>query len=319
VEDRWPDVVLVAPLVGLGSPQNDWVRAAADLGIPTVLPVASWDNLTNKGALKQYPTTIIVWNELQAREAERLHGVPRERLAVCGAHSFDHWFAWSPAETRATFAERVGLPDSGPYLLYVCSSNAVAGDETDFVAEWIARLRSSGAAALADLNVVVRPHPLNASAWDDAALLDERVVVWPRAGEMPTSRERRNDFYDSIYHSSGVVGINTSAFIEASIVGRPAFTVETRRFRATQQGTLHFSHIASGDGSLLVVGRTWEEHFAQIVDSLEHPEAAIERIQAGLRRLVRPAGLDRPAAPLAAAAVERAAGWRRAPVVVGAS
>ena len=83
---RSADVILVSPLVGLGSAQSDWVRLAAELGIPSVLPVASWDNLTNKGVLKEIPGQTLVWNEAQAREAIELQGVPADRVVVTGAH-----------------------------------------------------------------------------------------------------------------------------------------------------------------------------------------------------------------------------------------
>ncbi len=50
-----PDVVLVSPLVGLGSLEGDYLRAAQALRIPTVLVVASWDNLSNKGLIHDVP------------------------------------------------------------------------------------------------------------------------------------------------------------------------------------------------------------------------------------------------------------------------
>ena len=49
IRSRAPDVVLVSPLIGLGSSQADYVRAARRLGVPTVFPVHSWDNLTEQG------------------------------------------------------------------------------------------------------------------------------------------------------------------------------------------------------------------------------------------------------------------------------
>jgi hypothetical protein len=50
-----PDLVLVTPLVGIGSAQADLVRAAKAARIPTVFPVHSWDNLTNKGLVRDAP------------------------------------------------------------------------------------------------------------------------------------------------------------------------------------------------------------------------------------------------------------------------
>jgi hypothetical protein len=49
VRDHRPDVLLVTPLIELGSQQVDYVKCARRLGIPSALCVASWDNLTSKG------------------------------------------------------------------------------------------------------------------------------------------------------------------------------------------------------------------------------------------------------------------------------
>ena len=45
-----PDVMLVSPLVDCGSDQVDVIKAARACGVRTAVCVASWDNLTNKGA-----------------------------------------------------------------------------------------------------------------------------------------------------------------------------------------------------------------------------------------------------------------------------
>src|SRR5436190_5335453 len=71
-----PDLLMVTPLVELGAPQTDYVRAARAAGIPTCLAVASWDNLTVKGSLRAWPDLVAVWNGAQVREAVELHAVP---------------------------------------------------------------------------------------------------------------------------------------------------------------------------------------------------------------------------------------------------
>jgi hypothetical protein len=304
VAERRPDLVLVSPLVSIGSPQADWIRIADELGVPSVLPVASWDNLSNKGVVKHAPSLTVVWNEAQAREAVALHGLSRERVLVAGAHSFDHWFATRPSTTRAAFASRAGLPDERPFLLYVCSSRFVAGDETGFVREWVGRLRESEVPALREAAVLVRPHPLNREPWEGLDRLDPSAVVWPEGGAVPTDAARRAGYFDSLHHAAAVVGVNTSALIETAIAGRPVFTLVDARFRGGQEGTLHFAHIAD---DLLVVARSWDEHLAQLAAVLEDPELYRARLTTFLERFVRPGGLDRAAAPVVVEALERLA------------
>lgn len=311
IREEAPDVVMAAPLITLGSAQVETFRAAERLGVPTVLPVASWDNLTNKGVIRDVPTRTIVWNEDQVEEAVRLHGLPRDRVHAVGAHAWDHWFGWRPSTSREDFTSTVGLDPARPFFLYACSSSFIGGDESVFFLEWLDRLRSAGG-ALADAGVLVRPHPQHTCIWQDVELPDSRVVVWPLAGEVPTDARRKNHYFDSIYHSRGVVGINTSVLIEAAIVGRPVLTIQSERYRSTQSGTLHFAYVAGEDG-VLDVASDWAEHFEQLTAALAADGPRRERIDDFLRRFVRPHGLDRRTAPLAADVVERAAGEHSSP------
>lgn len=303
-----PDALLVTPVVGLGSHQVEYLRAASRAGVPTVFPVASWDNLTNKGVLKHVPTATLVWNDLQADEATRLHGLPRERVVVTGAHTFDHWFSWRTATSPDEFRALAGLPAGRPFVLYVCSSEFVAPSEAAFVREWIEQLRASGDPLVAGLGVLVRPHPQNAAVWEQERLDAEGVAVWPRGGAVPTDAERKHAYFDSLYHCSAVVGINTSALVEAAIVGRPTLAPVDPRFEHAQEGTLHFGHLDAGlGGGAVATGRTWDEHLDQLARTLASPSGSAPRLRAFVERFVRPQGLDRPAAPVFADAVERAA------------
>ncbi len=97
-----PDLVLVSPLVNLGSYQADFVKSAKALHIPVVYPVFSWDNLSTKGLIHVQPDGVIVWNERQRTEAVEMHGVPPDRVAVTGAPRFDEFFAMSPRDDTRT-------------------------------------------------------------------------------------------------------------------------------------------------------------------------------------------------------------------------
>ncbi len=288
LEDFAPDVVVVTHLAR-DSVQADYVRAANRLGLHSAYPVFSWDNLSNKGLVHEIPALVLVWNEIQAREAVELQDIPRERVRVLGAWSYDHWFDWAPSTSREEFCARVGLHADRPIVLYVCSSGFVARDEVAFVRRWLAALRARGT----DAGVVVRPHPRNAAQWAGVSLDDPQAVVWPQLGEEPLESESRKHYYDSIFHSSAVVGINTSAQIEASVVGRPVHTVLADEFEETQQGTLHFHYLKDG----LYVGRTLDEHLDQLVESLRGREDD-GRNERFLRTFVRPRGLDVAATPL---------------------
>ncbi len=301
--DEAPDVLIPTHLLPIGTAHSDYLRAARRLGIHTAFPVRGWDNLTNKGVLKDPPELMLVWNEFQGREAAELHGVPRESIRLTGAALCDHWFEWSPSRDRETFCREVGLRSDRPIVLYMCSSGFVARDgEAEFVRTWVERLRAGGG-LLAEAGFLVRPHPLNAAQWSEAHLDDDQVRVWPRFGEAPHDDASRRNFFDSIYHAAAVVGINTTAQIESAIVGRPVHTFLAEEFRATQQGTLHFHYLKADGFGHLFVGRTFEEHASQLEESLAGREDD-GRNERFLRRFVRPLGLDRSATDLLVEAIE---------------
>ena len=81
VEEQRPDVVLVTPLISLGSSQIDYLRAARALGIPTALCVWSWDHLSSKALIRELPDRVFVWNDTQKQEATR--SPRRARRADC--------------------------------------------------------------------------------------------------------------------------------------------------------------------------------------------------------------------------------------------
>ena len=101
-----PDVLLVAPLVDIGSDQVDYVKAARRLGVRSALPVLSWDNLTNKGLIRLQPQKVFVWNDAQKTEAVTMHGTDPGDITVTGAMVYDQWFARRPSTTRDEFCAR---------------------------------------------------------------------------------------------------------------------------------------------------------------------------------------------------------------------
>ncbi len=307
VAARRPDVVAASPVIEFASTQIEYLKSARRLRIPTCICVASWDNLTGKGLLRFVPDRVLVWNAIQRQELEQLHGIPDERIVLTGAQRFDEWFDRRPSSSSEEFARKVGLDPSLPYILYLCSSAFIAPDEVAFVRRWLAALRGAGAEAVRRAGVLVRPHPQNGRQWEGVDLSDlGNVAIWPKTGSQPDSGERRADYFDSLAHSACVVGINTSGLIEAGITGKSVLTVLADEFAGTQEGTLHFHYLRWENGGLLYVARDLDEHTVQLERALEHGESGAAQMRSFVQSFCRPHGLDRPAAPLVAAAIEEA-------------
>ena len=308
IEAQRPDVMLVTPLIDLGSSQIDYLRAARQLGVPTALCVWSWDHLSSKALIRECPERVFVWNDTQKREAIELHRVPASRVVVTGAQCFDHWFARTPSRTRSEFCALLGFDPTRPYILWVCSA-LIHGSppEAPFIVDWIRRLRASGDPALRNAGVLVRPHPSRTSEWDALDVRDLNAVVW---GSNPIDESARADYFDSIFHSAAVVGLNTSAFIEAGIVGRPVLTIIVPEFQDNQYGTVHFEYLVKSGGGLLTIADGFDAHFSQLAEVL----VGESTVKPFVREFVRPLGLDRAATPVFVDAVEAMNGMSVEPV-----
>jgi hypothetical protein len=311
-----PDVVLLTPLLYFRSHQVDHIRCARQLGITSVLGVGSWDHLTTKGLIHEVPDRVLVWNEAQKHEAIELHTVPAARVAVTGAQAYDHWFATKPARDREAFCREVNLDPARPILLYLCSSPFIAPHEVPFVRRWIAAIRGSADPRLRTAGLLVRPHPQNWKQWQDVDLAAEfeQASFWPRTGVNPIGGAARSDYFDSIYHSEAVVGVNTSAMIESGIIGRPVYTVRAEEFAATQEGTLHFQHLKNVEGGLVHQADSLDDHVAQIERLLQGGGTEREHARGFIGSFIRPHGLDVPATPRVVAEIERS-GSAPAPAV----
>jgi hypothetical protein len=298
-----PDLVLVTPLVYLGSWQFEILRAALAEGLRTAYCVGSWDHLSSKALLRDMPQRVLVWNATQKDEAVRLHGVPADRVTVTGAQCYDQWFGRAPARTREEFCRHVGLPADRPLILYVCSALFWGSPvEAEFVRRWVESMRESAHPDLRSAAILIRPHPARIDEWKTTDLSPfHDVAVF---GSNPQDAASREDYFESLFFSSAVVGLNTSAFLEAAVVGRPVHTILTPEFSENQEGTLHFHYLLTVGGGVLQTSHSFAEHHAQLTASLQRPA---ERADAGrrfVREFIRPHGLDRPATPLFCDAID---------------
>jgi hypothetical protein len=306
-----PQVVAICDKGHPGSLSSAYVKAANDLGIPTALLVASWDNLTNRQRTRVVPRALLVWNERQRLEAVDFHGIPADRVELTGAPRFDDWFAWT-ARDRTEFLTRVGLDPTRPVLLWIgCALNPAEITEAAFVVRWITALRASGDPALRDAGVLIRPHPERVDDWTTTDYSTfENVALWPASGlTFPIGAEAKADYFDSIFHASAVVGINTSAMIEASIVGRPVLTVLAPEFHDSQLATFHFSYLLESGGGPVRVAETMDAHLDDLRSTLAGSTTeATERAEQFVHDFVRPLGLERPATEIFVETIEGLAG-----------
>lgn len=293
-----PDYVIVTPLVNIASREIDLVKAAKLKKIPTLLATASWDNLTNKRKILTQPDNVAVWNQAMADEARTLHGVPSHKIWITGAAPFDGWFNQQPSRDKETFCSLLQFDIEKPIIVYLCSSYSIAGEsENDIIRQWSNALISSSDEKLMHANVLIRPHPMALKCWHELMLQENHSIgkiwgtkIWPLNVKHPTTKQSRADFFDTLYYADAIVGLNTSAMIEAAILGKPVLTFLGHDATLSQTGNIHFNHLKNG--GFMFQANNLQEHIQQLIEVLNSPESFAENCEKFVAQFVRPFGKE---------------------------
>ena len=261
LETEQPHVVLTAPLARLGSHLADYVKAAQALRLPVAAPVVSWDDLSVAGCLHVIPDRLLVWSDIQRREAMALHGVPDARILVTGAPRFDALLTRQPSVDRTQFCTALDLVPERKTLLYLGSSEFVAPTERGFVDRWVAAVRGAGDEAVRRCNIVVRPHPNHRKDY----------LATPFGAGAGVALDVSDDpqaLFDGLTHADAAVGLNTGALLEAGVLGTPVHTVLAPEFAEGQQRTVHFHHLLRANGGFVEVTDTLQAHVAMLAEAI---------------------------------------------------
>jgi len=180
----------------------------------------------------------------------------------------------------------VGLPADRPYLLYVCSSLfAARATRRSSWRSGSAAIRESADPALRSVGILIRRIR---AGWTSgrtstlSALGD--VAFW---GAHPVDKVAKDDYFDSMHYAAAVVGLNTSAFLEAAVLGKSVYTVMLSKYsKNNQEGTLHFRYLLEAGGGLLHTSTRFESTWPSSRSAWRSPMRRIRR--AGVRRGVHP-------------------------------
>jgi hypothetical protein len=320
LDQQRPDLIVVSPLIGLvASSQIDLLRSAIRRAIPTAVMVWSWDHLSSKALIRDLPDALLVWNDVQKREAMTMHAVPESRIVVTGAQSCDRWFGRVPMRSRTEFVRRVGLADERPYILWAGSALLPGTPpERGIFLRWASHLRRSNNPQVRDVPILLRPHPARPTEW---AGVDWRSVGnLAMFGGPPVDEQGRNDYFESMYYSAAVVGITTTAFLDAAVVGRPVMSFYADDLVPEHEASLHFQYLVDAEHGLLTMANSLDEHERQLTAVLAGPPPdMLMRQQHFVHHFIRPCGMDISATRIVADALEQLPDAPRVTEAVAAS
>ncbi len=265
------DLVLVSPLTPIGSEQSSICLAAKSRGIKVIYGAYSWDNLTNKGLVRPKPDLSIVWNDIQRSELETLHYIPPRNIRIGGCPGYGRIIR-SMEQDELSDLGVVNSSNPGiTKILWLGSSGFIArgNKEVQVFLELYNAIRKE--LKERPFQFVIRPHPQNNEIWleiADARL--ENVDVYPLRGGIPTGSDSYKLFREQLGDADIVTGINTSAMIEALLIGKFVYTFSSIELEASQIETIHFNQLSKLD---LVNFRTFiksEDMVQSIVEATSH-------------------------------------------------
>lgn len=125
-------------------------RVARKLGIPTVVFIFSWDNLTSRSRILESYDYYLVWNEKMRNQMLSIYSSIRpERVLITGTPQFDFHFKPEFCLERDELCKRIGIDPNRPFILYTTGLDRHFPEEYRTV-EYVAKL-------LREIDIAPRP------------------------------------------------------------------------------------------------------------------------------------------------------------------
>lgn len=206
--------------------------AARRLGIPRLLNVLSWDNISCKGFFRETGEFYLSWGPIMTEELMSYYGANRNQITECGVAHFDLHFQCNHQEMAAPWLEKLGLNPNKPYIFFAMSAPYFCPDEIEII-EWLAKQISNNQYG-PDLQLIARPHMQNVKGaladltWLQRLknIVDTRIAVdFPEMedSELTWSMKHDDMFKMSSLLSNCAIAMNScsTVAIESVIVDRP--------------------------------------------------------------------------------------------------
>lgn len=204
--------------------EKDFLRAAANAGIPSVSFIDHWTSMRKRfetdDATLRLPGTVWVIDE-QAKSNAVADGIPPEKIVISG-NPYHEWLkSWRPDKSKEDVLSRFQLsPAREKMLLFapdplsnVDGHTRFGFDETDAL-DALRSIFNEFADQLNDTYVVVKPHP-NQNVSKLNALVSGHPAFVIAGNDADTNA--------LIYYSEAVIGFFSSLLIEATILEKPVF------------------------------------------------------------------------------------------------
>lgn len=243
-----PDLCIVMPTNMPGSIEHEVIAWSRSKKIPTVVPVMTLDNLSSKGIILDLPTFVACWNETQREYLKKYHSIPEHRILLSKSLFFSAW--------QSKF--RSQLPKSMQTdvlrFLYVCSSARIGGyskspndraEEIKTLCKLIKQLDFHLRMNSLKGCLRIRTHPTFALDPFVMKLKTHQLRIEVASGAFPNFESEDESLLEDLHSSNYCFGINTSAMLQASLIGVKTFSLVTKSNEDITIKTPHLKQLIS--------------------------------------------------------------------------
>lgn len=270
--------------------------AAKNLDIPKVYSIASWDNISSKGALPVLAEEYITWGPIMSKELQDYYNVTKSQITECGVPHFDIHYDIVQKNNNMTIKDYFGLDPEKPFLFFAMSAPVYSPHEIDII-KWIADRINEGYWGH-DLQFVIRPHIQNVkgriadTTWIQRLknMKSEKVAVdFPKDNDSILSWSMHKESMKKLSHlianSSITMSSGSTVSIEGVIADRPSIITSfdggfKEKWWNSATRLITFPHLATAVSyDAIKIVRSYDELTTAIKNYIEHPNLDREQRQ----------------------------------------
>lgn len=276
---------------------DEWlpIQVARQMGIPTVLSVLSWDNLSSKSRMPLPATAILVWSEHMRQELLSYYpDVRPEQITVTGPPQFDFYFDPDFQESRETFFRRLGHDPGRPLIVYAGVTPTLMPDEPKIVERLIESIARGKLPRNPQLHV--RLHPKDSGDRYQSLRQNWPQVTFTIPGQRsggdlknwsPDDDDLRS-LVSTVKHGDVHINVASTMTVDAAVMGRPVVNVRydfrppntPRPWGVCIYGQTHYLPLLKTGG--MRIADSHAELIAHVATYLENPSLD----EAGRRKIV---------------------------------
>jgi len=263
-----------------------YVAAAAEMGLPAITSIISFDNVLTKGVRPSFDH-YLVWSTRGAEELVRSDArITEEQVSILGSPQFDFHRRSELIWGRAATLEKLGLPPNVRFFVYGAGREVHSPGEIDLVNRLALHLEQDP--RWENYRIVVRFHPLDAAdRWHEGVSARRIVLCEPfqppvdEKGWSWSSVQDQALLISSLRHADACLSVASTIALDAAILGTPAIGLRLDQDRDAPNEVYfdafeldHYRPLVESRGIWIV--RSWSEVFKLLELAVEIPEEGKE-------------------------------------------